>query len=91
MAELNRIKARIRELAVRRKNVRLVEIQSIVNQLALAGFETRSKNNGHQTLFRVGSRRFGVCCHNPGSAQIKPCYVDEFLNAMAELGLYEED
>jgi hypothetical protein len=31
-----------------------------------------------------------VCTHNPGSKQVKGCYVDDFLNAMMELGLYEE-
>jgi hypothetical protein len=45
---------------------------------------------GHQTLFRVGSRRFGVCSHNPGSSQVKACYVDGFVEAMIDLGLYED-
>jgi hypothetical protein len=69
MAELKRIKQRICEIAGRRTNVKLTEIEWVVNQLALAGYDTASRSNGHQTLFRVGSNRFGVCSHNPGSAQ----------------------
>ena len=91
MANLEKVRERIKEIAGRRRNVKFSEIEWVVNQLGLNGFDTHSRNNGHQTIFSVGSRRFGVCSHNPGSGQIKPCYVDEFLNAMVELEIYEED
>ena len=90
MAEINQIKDRIREIAGRRKNVKLSEIVWVVNQLSRVGYEVSSRNNGHQTLFRVENRRFGVCCHNPGERQVKPCYVDEFIDAMTDLELYDD-
>jgi hypothetical protein len=90
MADLQKIKERIRELAGRRHNVKLAEIEWVVNQLGSNGLPTKIRNNGHQTLFSVGPRRFGVCSHNPGNAQVKACYVDSFIDAMIELELYEE-
>jgi hypothetical protein len=91
MADLKKIKQRILEIGNRRNNVKLTEIEWVVNQLGLNGFETNARNNGHQTLFRVGSRRFGVCSHNPGNLQVKACYVDGFIEAMIDLELYEEN
>ena len=90
MAELKKVKERIRELAGRRKNVTLSEIEWVVNQLGRNGYDVSSRDNGHQTLFRVARRRFGVASHNPGGKQIKACYVDEFIAAMIDLDLYEE-
>jgi hypothetical protein len=90
MADLTQIEKRIRELAGRRRNVQLKEIEWVVNQLRLNGYDTGSRTNGHQTLFRVGTRKFGVCGHNPGGKQIKACYVDEFIDAMIDIGLYDE-
>lgn len=91
MADLKKIKLRIRELAARRNSVKLSEIAWVVSQLGLNGFNVNARDNGHQTLFRVGSRRFGVCSHNPGSSHVKRCYVAGFLDAMVDLELYEED
>jgi len=90
MAEVDKVKERIAELANRRKNVTLQEIEWVVKQLGINGFETSCRTATHNRLFRVGTRRFAVCCHNPGSRQVKGCYVDEFLDAMSELGLYEK-
>jgi hypothetical protein len=90
MADFQQIRDRIREIAARRKNVRLEDIAWVVNQLGRNGYDVSSRSNGHQTLFRVANRRFGVCSHNPGEKQIKPCYVDEFIGAMIDLELYDE-
>lgn len=68
MADIKKIKQRIRELAGKRKNVRLSDIEWVVNNLALNGFEKRIKNNEHQTKFTVGGRSFGICTHHPGEA-----------------------
>jgi hypothetical protein len=54
MADLKRIEKRIRELAGRRRNVRLAEIEWVVNQLGLNGYDTGSRTNGHQTIFGSG-------------------------------------
>lgn len=89
MASLDRVRADIRELANRPKNVEFDEVQRIVKQLG-EFYATSSRSTRHGTLFNVGGRRFFVCSHNPGNAQIKKCYVDDFIDAMTDLGLYEE-
>ncbi len=89
MADIKQIRERIKELAQRRKNVELSEIQWVVNQLESNGYVVSERSNEHNTIFKVSGRRFGICHHNPGSKQIKSCYVKEFLNAMEDVGLYE--
>jgi hypothetical protein len=41
-------------------------------------------------LFRVDNQKFMVNAHNPGSKQVKGYSVDDFIDAMIELGWYEE-
>jgi hypothetical protein len=89
MADLKQIEKRIRELAGRRRNVKLGEIEWVVKHLGLNGYDTGSRTNALQTIFWVGTLKFGVCSHNPGSKQVKACYVDEFIDAMIEIGLYD--
>lgn len=48
----------------------------------------RETRHGYQ--FTIGTRIFSVCRHNPGSKHLKKDYVMEFLDAMIELGFYEE-
>ncbi len=89
MADIQRIRAVIAEIAKRRHNVQLAEIQwvvRVVTQLKQNGYEVSSRTNAHQHLFRVNGRRFGVCHHNPGSKPIKACCANEFLDRMADLG-----
>ena len=90
MADIKQIRARIAELAQRRRNVELSEIRWVVDHLGDNGYEVSARSNDHATMFRVGSHQFGVCHHHRGNKQIKVCYVNEFLDAMEELGLYED-
>ena len=89
MAELNKVKRHIGELAGRRENVTLAEIEWVVDRLKELGYRTRVREATHGRLFGVGSTRFMVNCHNPGSKQVKRYSVDDFVSAMIELGLYE--
>lgn len=91
MADIEKIRGVISEIALRRKNVSAEEIERVVNQLKQHGFSVRpSRKTPHGVLYGIGSVRFSVCTHHKGSKQIKPAYVDAFLDAMIELGLYEE-
>jgi hypothetical protein len=83
-----RVKKAIEDIARRRNNVTLNEIEWVVGKLA-ARFSIRRRQARHGVLFGVGDQRFMVNCHNPGSKQVKSYSVDEFINAMTELGLYE--
>lgn len=91
MAQLNKIKERIREIAHRDKNVTFSEIESVLNQLGEHGYSVKSRKATHGKLFNIDGQRFMVCCHNPGVKQVKRCYVKAFANAMIELGLYGEE
>jgi hypothetical protein len=90
MAELKKITERIRELAGRRDNVTLSEIHWVVDRLREHGYRVTSRDATHGKLFGVGPTRFLVNCHNRGNKQVKPYSVDDFANAMIELGLYED-
>ena len=90
MADLGHIRAKILEMSQRKKNVELSEIEWVVNNLKGIGYDVSVRINAHQHLFRVNGKRFGVCHHNPGGKQIKVCYVNEFLDRMADLDLYED-
>jgi hypothetical protein len=90
MADLKRVKTSIREIAEgNRKNITIDDIRWVVNQLKRNGYSTKETGSGH-VIFRIGSTRFVVCEHNPGSRHIKRCYVDIFIDAMIDLDLYEE-
>ncbi len=45
----------------------------------------------HGFLYRVDNQRFMINSHNPGSKNVKQYSVDAFLDAMIELGLYDEE
>jgi hypothetical protein len=91
MATVEKVIEKISQIAERRNNTTVSDIEWVVNQLREHGFQVREpRRTRHGVLYGVGPVRFMVCTHNPGSKQVKGCYVDDFLNAMVELGLYEE-
>jgi hypothetical protein len=89
MATLERIRRDIAELATRPRSVRLDEIERIVTHLGQLGYSVNVRQVRHGRLFRVEDKLFGATQHNPGSSQIRECYVRNFLEMMEELGLYE--
>lgn len=89
MADPEEIKRKISDIAGRRNNVTLDEIQWVVRQLA-EYYPTKVRIARHGRLFRVGNQRFMVNAHNPGSKQIKAYSVDDFIDAMTELGWHED-
>lgn len=89
MADLETIKAKIRDIAGRRRNVTFDEIQWVVTQLGQF-YDVNMRPARHGALFRVDKQRFMVSSHNPGSKQVKSYAVDGFIQAMVDLGLCEE-
>lgn len=88
-AKKEKIRLYIREIAGRRQNVTLTEIEWVVNQLK--GHCTVSVvANDHQRVYSIDGIRFGVCTHRSGGKQIKAVYVKEFLRVMTETGWYED-
>ena len=86
MTDESRIKEAIARIAQRRSNVTLDEVKWVVRQIG--GQVVRKTRHGY--LFRVGTRRFMVNSHSPGSKQVKPYSVDDFIAAMVDLGWYED-
>jgi hypothetical protein len=85
-----RVRKAIKEIAQRRNNVTLEEIEWVVDKLA-ERHTMRRRTARHGVLFGVGEQRFMVNCHTPGSKQVKKYSVDSFIDAMIELGWYGED
>ncbi len=92
MADIERVRQDIKDIANRPKAVRFEEIERIVNQLEALGHSVKSRTTkgGHSWIFRVDDQLFSISTHNPGSSQIKVAYVKAFLEAMINLGLYED-
>ena len=90
MTNVDRIRAEIARIAKQRKNTTPSEIKWVVDQLGMNGYAVKSRNLSDGVLYTVGTVRFGVCTHNRGSKQVKACYVDDFLERMIEIGLYDE-
>ena len=87
--KLTRIKSRISEIASRRKNVELEDIEWVANQLKDT-YPVSTRDARHGRLYSIAGRRFMVNHHNPGQKQVKAYSVDDFLEVMGELGLYED-
>ncbi len=91
MSSIEKVKDTIAQIARRPKHVTLSEIDWVMAQLKQHGYNIRGpRKTTHGFLYGVGSSRFGICAHNRGSNHLKPCYVRGFLNAMIEVGLYED-
>jgi hypothetical protein len=86
----DRIKERIQDIAQRRSNVTLAEIEWVMEKLG-DSYKVRRRDARHGVLFGIENLRFMVNHHNPGNKQVKSYSVDEFVSAMIELGLYEEE
>lgn len=84
-----RLRTVIRDIAGRRNNVTLDEIEWVMEKLGTT-YNVRRRKARHGVLFGIDDRRFMVNHHNPGSSQVKSYSVDDFLNVMMELGWYEE-
>lgn len=87
-ARRERIKDAIAAVAGRRHAVAFDEVDQIINQIRLLGeMRVVSRPTTHGYQYTVGTRIIRVKKNPRG--QMKKCYVDDFVNAMIDLGLYE--
>ena len=77
-------------MARRPHSVNFGEIERVVNQLGLLGYDINKRPTKEGWIFRVDDSIFSVCDHHRGSSHVRARYVKSFLAAMSELGLYEE-
>jgi len=87
MATEEKIKQFIAELAGRKNNVSISDIEWVMGQLESFGHVVR-KQNDHQVLYTFNGRSFGLATHRSGGKQLKTVYVKEFLEAMSETGWF---
>jgi hypothetical protein len=90
MESEERLRKAIQEIAQRRNNVTLGEIEWVMEKLGQS-YKTRRRDARHGVLFGIESHRFMVNQHNPGNKHVKSYSVDAFIDVMEELGLYEEE
>ncbi len=92
MESVERIRSKIAEIARRQNNSTIDEIEWVIDQLRPFYPEgaVKVREARHGRLFRVDTKIFNISPHNPGSKQVKSCYVRAFLAAMSDLGWYEE-
>lgn len=92
MASLDHVKKEIARIAERgRNNVTVSEIERVVNQLSSNGYTIDQRKTSHGVLFQINGQAFHVCTHHRGSSQVKACYVKDFIKAMIQLELYDDD
>ena len=85
MPSSSRIREQIADIIGRPRNVRFSEIKRIMDQL-----NATERTAAHGQLFNVNGRRVMINKHNNGKETIPKYSVDEFRDAMIELGLYED-
>ena len=90
MSNEEKVRRTIKQIAARKQNVTLDEIDWVMNQIAKHGCLVVVEND-HQRIYSLDGVRFGVCTHHSGRKQIKAIYVKAFISAMRDLGWYEED
>lgn len=83
-----RIRERIAEIAESPKNVRFEDLISLLeNHISQFYANFNHRDSGSHHAFTVGSQTFNVV--KPHSGCIKKVYVEKFLDAMEEVGLYD--
>lgn len=89
MASRDRVVQAIAALAKRPRAVTFEEIEQIMSQLELLGYQVKQRPTTHGYQYTVGSKIIRVKRYSRG--QMKKAYVHDFLSAMVDLGLYEEE
>ena len=88
--ELQRIRARIREMAASPKNVRFDEVETLLdNHIGplFPNYSHHHKSTHH--AFTVGTPTFTI--PKPHAGCVKRKYIMNFLDAMEMIGLYDPD
>ncbi len=89
MASEEKIRERIREIAGRKNNVVVADIDWVMNQLKQFGDVSVETENVHMKMWRFNDAIFSICTHTKGGRQLKSAYVKSFLNAMMKTGWYD--
>jgi hypothetical protein len=83
MASTEKIQERVADIVSRPHNVRFEEIKWVMDQLG-----AKERQTTHGWLFNINGRRVMINRHNNGKSTVPQYSVDNFRDAMIELGLY---
>ncbi len=87
--DLQRIRAKIREMAASPKNVRFDEIENLLDTHIRPYFPDYSHHGNPHHAFTVGGQTFNIA--RPHSGCVKKPYIMKFLDAMEIIGLYDPE
>ncbi len=87
--DLDRIKARIQEIAANRKNVDFAELAVLLDNHIGSLFPNYNHHGNPHHAFTVGNQTFNVS--QPKRGCVKKPYVDKFVDAMEALGMFDPE
>jgi hypothetical protein len=88
--DVDRIKARVADLAKSPKNVRFEELETLLDSHIGHLFGNYShRDRGSHHAFTLGDKTFNI--KKPNAGCVNKVYVRQFLNVMEELGLYDPE
>ena len=87
--ELERIRARLRALAGRVKNVRVEELEQVLGNHLGPRYPNYNHHGNPHHAFTVGTETFNIA--KPHGKFVKAHYVTSFLEKMEALGLHEPE
>jgi hypothetical protein len=87
--DLQRIRAKIREMAASPKNVRFDEIENLLDNHIGPLFLDYSHHGNPHHAFTVGGQTFNIA--KPHSGRVKRKYIMNFLDAMEMIDLYDPE
>ena len=90
MEQEERLRLDILEISQSRRNVTNDDMLRVLNRLATI-VPVTIRDTGHGLMVTLPNAILRICTHHKGSKQIKVCYVNNFLDAMRELGFFEDE
>jgi hypothetical protein len=87
--DLDRIRARIEEIAASPKNVRFEDLIGLLDNHIGPLFANYNHHGSAHHAFTVGEETFTIA--RPHRGCVKPVYIRSFLDSMETLGLYSPE
>jgi len=87
--DLERIRARIADIATRPKHVRFDELSNLLDNHIGPLYENYNHHGSPHHAFTLRDQTFNIA--QPHSGSVKARYIRSFLDAMEALGLYDPE
>lgn len=87
--DLDRIRARIADIAARPRHVRFEEVSNLLDNHIGPRYANYNHHGNPHHAFTLGEHTFNIA--QPHSGFVKPRYIRNFLEAMQALDLYDPE